>query len=452
MHFTDLNRAEDIGSNCYLIELGPFKVLVDAGIHPKRVGMQATPQLELLSNVTLDFIILTHCHLDHVGSLPLIAARQPQATVLTTYPSQMIAPRILQNSVQVMKYQREDFDIAEYPLYTRVEIDELARRFIAVPFGKSRSYSKQGETIEITFYPAGHVVGAAGVLINYKHRKIFLTSDVLFRDQVTLSGADFPQLPCDTLILETTRGMTPPNPDRTRVSEIDRLLETIITTLNQGGACLIPVFALGRMQEIIAILYAAYKEGLLPRVPIFASGLGLALVDYFDEIARKSNLMNFRRKMLLELRVKPVRERLNPGENVQGPGIYLLSSGMVVEHTPAYLAAAAMIAYPKNSICFVGYCDPDTPGGMIQRAKPGDPAYFKTLDYTATVRAKVDRFDLSGHADRDELVAFAQEANPRAVILTHGDPDARAWFMHALQEALPTADIINPEPGKCLDI
>lgn len=451
MKFVDLSKAQDVGTSCMLVEIGPFNLLIDSGLHPKKIGHEATPDFSLIESYKLDFIILSHCHLDHLGSLPLIFKYQSQAKILTSVPSMSLAPRMLRNSYQVMLRQKEEDNVAEYPLYTKMDINEVERALVPMSYEVTRTFEKAGEKLEVTFYSSGHIPGAAGCLLKYKHRTIFFTGDVLFEEQHTLSGAKFPNGPFDTIIMETTRGATPRNTDNTRNTELDRLIETINHTLDRNGSCLIPVFALGRMQEILGVLYNARTAGKLNECPIFCSGLGIDLIDYFDTIARKTGLINFRKKMVTHLKVQSLRQNIYPGEDLQEKGIYLLSSGMMIEHTPSYVAASALIEHSHNSICFVGYCDPDTPGGKLLGTAHEEDFVFKTLDYVAKVRAKIEKFDLTGHAERNELLKFATDANPRAVVLTHGDPPARKWFEDALAKSLPTANIINPTPGiECL--
>jgi len=130
----------------------------------------------------------------------------------------------------------------------------------------------------------------------------------------------------------------------------------------------------------------------------------------------------------------------------------VLSSGMLVEKTPSWRVAANMLDHVENAVLFVGYCDPDTPGGELIGMAPGGKFKFRGLDHEATLRAEVERYHLSGHADRDELVDFARSLSPRDVVLTHGDPPARACMKEALAAALPGARIHDPEPGVPLDL
>ncbi len=448
MLYRDLSRRHGIAASAQYLELGPFKLLIDAGIDPKGIGLDATPDFSQIEDGCLDLICLTHCHLDHLGSLPVVARRHPQTPILCSRPSAMLAPRMLRNSCNVMKRQREELNISEYPLYNFAEIDWLEGQLMPTAYRHTRSFHKGEAVLDVTLYRAGHIPGAAGIELEYNRRKVFITGDVLFGEQKILPGADFPQGHVDTLIMETTRGSTPRQPGTGRQAEVQRLLQTIDNTLSQGGSALIPVFALGRMQELIAILAEALRHGHLPRVPVYCSGLGMDLVNYFDAIARKTREVRFRRQLMKDLGVRKLNHTLKPGGDLNPKGIYLLSSGMLVEHTPSYKAAAAALEHPHNTVCFVGYCDPETPGGHLQ-ATPHDTDFlFDKLDSVVRVRASIERFDLSGHADREELLDFALAKDPRSLVLVHGDPESRDWFMDELLERAPGVQITDPEIGQ----
>lgn len=455
MIITDLNPEGGIGANSHLIEFGSFSIIVDSGINPKLVGEEALPAIRHTRGRKIDLVLLTHCHLDHLGSIPVIMREHPDAMLVLSAPSMAIARRMLYNSCNVMKRQKEELGIESYPLYMRGEVDRLGARTFPLPFDHPRFFtSSTGERLAITLHRAGHIPGAAGVTLEYNHQRLFLTGDVLFTPQRILAGAQFPRNPVDSMLLETTRGATAREPGVTRETEIERLLDKISEILARKGSVLIPAFALGRMQEVFAILHQARLEKRLPKVPIFASGLGLDLVNYFDEIARKTGEVNFRRSILKDLGVQRLPEELKPGKppKHKNGAIYVLSSGMVVEKTGSYVAAASLIGSEENGLCFVGYCDPDAPGGVILASKPGDRIVFSDLDYATTVKASIDKFDLSSHADREELLDFATACNPRNILLTHGDPDARQWFQDSLATALPNCKVIDPKPLKAVDL
>ncbi len=444
MKLIDLNRHGGIGANSLYVKIGAFSILIDSGLHPKRLGRDSLPDFDPIGE--LDLIVLTHCHLDHLGSLPLISERYPDTPVITSVPNLVLAPRMLRNSVNVMKRQREEHGITEYPFFTHRDISRLNKRMVAQRFERGEIYTKGGDSIEVTLHPAGHIAGAAAVELVHKHRRILFSGDVLFDAQRTLPGAHLPRAKLDTLVLETTRGAKARQALVSRASETDRFVEQVAAILERGGSCLIPVFALGRMQEVFKLLFEARAFNRLPRSPVYATGLGMDLCNYFERLRKQTRLVDFDIEMLAKMRVRPPDPNHRPGRDLPRRGIYLVSSGMMVEHTPSYHLAASLLPHPKNGLCFVGYCDPDTPGGTLLANLDKADFFFETLDYLAPLRASVDQFDLSGHADREELVEFAAGTEPRAVVLTHGDPEARAWFESALRTTMANCRVLNPQP------
>lgn len=450
MKFTDLNAQGGIGANCSLCEIGPFKFVIDSGLHPKFAGSESLPKHEEIERFSLDFIILTHCHLDHLGSLPLLSRQQPDAPVILSYASSILARRMLSNSISVMKRQRTELNIPELPYYGRSDLTSLYDRFKTPPLHTPYRLEKNGEHIELTLHHAGHVAGAVSVSIKYKGNITFFTGDILFNDQRTLDGANLPKEPVDILVTETTRGSTEIPRNQSRESEIVRMLKTIHSTLTKQGSVLIPVFALGRMQEMLAILDEAFRKKAIPKVPVFCSGLGMDLVNHFHEISKNTNRVRFNRKVLRAIGARPLPKKIEPGRRPPMEGIFLVSSGMMVENTPSYVLASGLLGESKNSILFVGYCDPSTPGGKLLEASRGETFDFDALDVLQKIEAKVSKFDLSGHANRDELIAYAKKISPRAVILHHGDPEAREWFKQNLENE--PFSIYDPEPLKTYDI
>jgi Cft2 family RNA processing exonuclease len=448
MKLIDLNRDGGIGANSLFVQIGELKILIDCGLNPKKAGRLATPDLTPLRGQKLDLIIITHCHLDHIGSLPVVMREQPDTPVIMTQSSRMLIERMLHNSSNVMVRQKEEENIPEYPLFTHEEIDRCAPRMTGLAFGHAKKFRSAKDEIEIIFHQAGHVAGAAGVEIHHKHRAIFFTGDVLFENQRTLNGAKFPAGHFDTIVTETTRGSTERPANKSRLAEVNRLITTINDTINRGGSFLLPVFALGRMQEVLAIIHDARKFGKLIDFPIYAAGLGMDLADYFDEITRKLKHTNFTRSIIKDLKLKPTPRKLIPGEDPQKNALYVISSGMLVERTPSYTLASGLAGHARNTIGFVGYCDPDTPGGQLLAAKPGDSFLFAAANVKTKIKAHIERFELSGHADREELLEFSVQATPRTIVLTHGDPPARAWFAAELAKQLPKAKVLDPIPLK----
>ena len=452
MQITDLNCAKDIGANCLLAEIGNFRILFDCGLHPKKLGREALPQLSLVRDLSIDFVILSHCHLDHLGGLPVLLREHPRTRVLCSPASRIVATRILRNSIGVMMRQRDEKRIPEYPLYTYSELDRVDAALTALPLGVPKTFHENDDEITFTLYPAGHVAGAVGCMIEYRHRKIFFTGDACFHDQETVEGAAFPEEKVDTLILETTRGASEPE-DATREEEVKRLVEDVAGTLSGGGSVLVPAFAFGRMQELAHIFYQAKANGKIPKnIPVFCTGLGLDLADYFDVMAKKTGDVKFHRSLMKDLGVQALRTWEEPGVDVPVQGIYLLSSGMLVENTPAWHIAANMLGHAHNLIAFVGYCDPDTPGGRLLTRTNIDELRFADMNFISRVLATVSKYNLSGHTSRERMMEFVYSVEPRVAVLTHGDPEAREWFEEEFAIELPKTKIVNPEPGVPVEI
>jgi Cft2 family RNA processing exonuclease len=452
MKIIDLNRQGGIGANCLLLMIGELNILVDCGLNPKTPGTEALPDLSLLRNIELDLIIVTHCHLDHIGGLPVVMRQHPKTPVLLTQSSRMLIEKMLHNSANVMQKQKEEDGIPGYPLFTHQEIERLTGRFHGLAFKKVKKIKGKRGEIELMFHPSGHVAGATAVEIHHGMRKIFLTGDVLFDHLRTLKGAHFPIGHFDTLIIETTRGMTERAYGKERVHEIARLMDSINDTIARGGSFLLPVFALGRMQELLAVFHDARRFGRLIDCPIFAGGLGIGLSELFDEVSRKTKDIQFDARILRDLKLRKLPKKLTPGQEPHQKGLYIVSSGMLVEKTPSYILASGLLGHARNTIGFVGFCDPDTPGGQLLATKPGASFLFSALNVKAKVRARVERFELSGHAERGELLEFAVQTRARSIVLTHGDPDARDWFKAQLTVELPKARVLDPVPLRLYEV
>jgi Cft2 family RNA processing exonuclease len=171
-------------------------------------------------------------------------------------------------------------------------------------------------------------------------------------------------------------------------------------------------------------------------------------VDYYDEISRKTKHFQFSRSIIKDLKIHPLPRKLTPGKDPSQNALYIVSSGMMVEKTPSYTLASGLLGHARNTIGFVGYCDEDTPGGKLRMTEHGKPFVFEAIHVKTKVMARVERFELSGHADRHELLQFAVQTGARSIILTHGDAPARAWFSKQLAHAIPGAKVLDPVPLK----
>ncbi len=458
MRIINLNPDTDIGASAWFVDLEGHRILMDAGVHPKLDGRESLPLYSAIAHEELDAIALSHCHHDHVGSLPVAMRHFPKAHVFMTDLSYFIVERVLHNSVNVMTRQREELGIAEYPLFTHDEVDEIEPLFQAykcnreiewAAFHKLRS-GLPSPTLEFT--DAGHALGAAGIMLRGQKQTLFYTGDVCFHDQTILKAARFEDVKADVLIMETTRGARDPMPGFTREGEIKRLGAAIENALQRGGSVLIPVFALGRTQEILAALALLMRSGQLKKQQIYIGGLGRVFTEIYDLEAHRThrNLTNLRLNEALELVVLDKNTIENMKLNSRR--IFVVTAGMMTEKTPAHELAVRMMGDPKHAIFFVGYADPNSPGGRLKAAKHGETFPFSPSAGEVTKNCEVGDFDLSAHANRDELLDFVGDVNPHTVFLGHGDAPARAWFEEQIRARWPKMKIHQPQPGKTIEV
>jgi Cft2 family RNA processing exonuclease len=378
MRIVNLNPDSAIGASSWFLELEGHRLLMDAGTHPKRSGLDSLPLYSKIAKEDVDAVALTHCHHDHVGSLPVALRHFPKAHVLMTELSYHIVERVLHNSVNVMTRQREELGIREYPLFTHDEVDDMATCFQAFKYNREIEWAAHHKlragaaSPTLEFYDAGHALGSAGLMVRGNQASVFYTGDVCFRDQTILKGARFEDVKADVLIMETTRGNRADTPGVTRETEIERLTTAIERVLKRKGCVLIPTFALGRSQEILALLALHMQSGRLKRQPIFIGGLARVFTEIYDVEAHRAH----RQHQSLHLREALNLIVLETGQadnmKLSGGRIFVVTAGMMSEHTAAHTLAARMIGDERQSIFFVGYADPDTPGGRLKAAKQGE--------------------------------------------------------------------------------
>ncbi|BCX46606.1 KH-domain/beta-lactamase domain-containing protein [Haloferula helveola] len=455
MLFRSLCPAAEIGANSYLLETDSARIVLDAGMHPKREGMDAVPRFDRLEEGTIDAAVITHAHLDHIGSLPVLLRNQAQARVFFSPAGAELGFAMLHNSVNVMQSKRTELGITEYPLFSHRELDEieasLETRAIERPF----DLDPDG-TIRATFHDAGHVLGSVGVTLKSGDHTLLYTGDVNFEHSTLIKAAHFPEDPVDTLVIETTRGASPRDVDYTREAEELRFAETIAATLKRGGTVLVPVFAMGKTQEVLTMIHRFKRRGLIPKkAPVVIGGLSTKMTVIYDRFAKgQTRRSDDDFRILTDMDLKAGSRRRNRAPIVPEAGtIYCLSSGMMTEKTVSNaFARAGFLENKKNSLLFVGYADPDSPAGHIRAAAHGDKIVLDPSHPPVPFRARMDIFDFSGHATRDDLLNYILKVRPRQTFLVHGDPEASRWFEQQLAERLPSTRAIIPEPGVDYDL
>lgn len=458
MRIVNLNPDAGIGASAWFIDMEGNKILLDAGTHPKREGHAASPLYSLIAKEEVDAIAITHCHHDHVGSLPVAARHFPKAHVLMTELSYFIIERVLHNSVNVMTRQRDELGIKEYPLYSHDEVDDISALFQGFKYNREvewASFQKSragflSPTLE--FFDAGHALGSAGVMLRGDKQSVFYTGDVCFHDQTLLRSARFEDVKADILIMETTRGNRQVPAGFTRQAETDRLAQSIQRVLERKGSVLLPTFALGRTQEILAQLAILMAEGKMQRQPVYIGGLGRVFTEIYDLQAHRSYRQHQNLKLTEALNLVVPERGQTEQMRLGGGRLFVITAGMMTEKTPAHELALRMIEDERMAIFFVGYADPDTPGGRLKAAKHGEKFFFSNSGGELTKRCEVEDFDLTAHANRDELLDFVGVVSPHTVLLGHGEEDARQWFEQQIKARWPKIKVIQPSPGLSVEV
>jgi Cft2 family RNA processing exonuclease len=458
VNITNLNPDTDIGASAWLVEIDDHRILLDAGMHPKREGREGLPMFGKAGTTDVDAIAISHCHHDHVGTLPVACRHFPRAHVLMSELSYFLVERVLHNSVNVMVRQRDELGVREYPLYTHDEVDELAPQFQGFKYNREIEWAafhktragRPSPTLE--FFDAGHTLGSAGILIRGKKETLFYTGDVCFHDQTLSRAARFEDVEADVMIMETTRGNRTVPPGFSRESEIERLVTAIHGALKRRGCLLIPVFALGRTQEMLALLALLLRAGKLKPQPVYIGGLGRVFTEIYDLEAHRTHRQHTNLQLHEVLDLVVLEKEQAEKMKLSGGRIFVLTAGMMSENTAAHDLAARMIEDERQSIFFVGYADPDTPGGRLKAAKRGETFVFSPSAGRVTRRCEVQDFDLTAHANREDLLDFVGQVLPRAVLLGHGSDDSRAWFEEQIRARWPKIKILQPPPGKMVSV
>ncbi|NCG27598.1 MAG: MBL fold metallo-hydrolase [Verrucomicrobiales bacterium] len=451
IRFQSLTRNIEIGANCYLLSLGDKRILIDSGMHPKAESKDALPQFDRILDEPLDAAILSHAHLDHSGSLPVIQRHYPEMPVFMSEATDALAQALLHNSVNVMTSKREELGINEYPFFTHREIHKVNRQWHPRRNGRKFELHETGGA-SCTFYDAGHIMGAVSPLFEFSGKKILYTGDVHFEDQSILKGADLPSERIDVLILECTRGGASRDPEYTRWSEAEKLALRMEECLEGKGSVMIPLFAMGRTQETIMMLHELQRARKLRNSSFLIGGLSIKMTKIYD---RFSNRIRRNHQGLNLMRVKGLlstpRFRGELPKLEQG-NVYTLSSGMMTEKTMSNRLAQQFIANPRHLVACVGYADPDSPMARLIGSERGEEVLLDSKKEPVKRQCSVQSFDFSGHAPRESLIEYAESVHPKKIILVHGDKEAIEWMKQRLGQRLPETEVIIPDPGKEIDL
>jgi Cft2 family RNA processing exonuclease len=422
MKFIALGGAREVGGSSSLLNINGKNILVDCGIRMNQDEREDTiPNINLIDK--LDLILLTHAHMDHSGALPVIHSRFPDVPIYCTGPTHRLVELLLADAVRIMAMENMKKE-GETPLYNQELVEKTLDKIHIAQFSEWLTPSGF-EGIRIYFHPAGHILGASSIFLDTPEGMIMFSGDISVTNQITVQGIPTCPFRPDVIVMESTYG------DRTHIKkrkeEERNLAQSVGDVITGKGSVLIPAFAVGRSQEVILILKNYQKNNLIPRFPIYIDGMVRSVCDIYESMSfllapqLQRYVKNSRRPLffdteegIFKVTGKKMRDVI-PGEK---PCCIISSSGMLTGG-PSPLYAKKLIQKEENAILLTGYQDEESPGRKLLNLNQGELIEIEGEKITA--RCRVAQYNLSAHADSNQINQIISYLNPRSVILVHGN-------------------------------
>ncbi|WP_167836262.1 MBL fold metallo-hydrolase [Lactimicrobium massiliense] len=446
MEFVFAGGAREVGGSCIYVRLKEMGILMDAGIHQSG-SKDPLPDFQAVQQAgDVDAIIVSHAHMDHTGSLPVISKAYPGARIYMTPMTMDLTRILLADSLKLMNRAE-----GSVPLYSQDDVDAMMARVVPVPF-ETPYQIKEG--ITFTFYPAGHIAGAACIYLLTPEGSIFYSGDVSGFAQETIEGIRIPRLRPDVGLFESTYGN---RLHANRQGEEQKLIDTVSEAVQQGKKVLIPSFALGRSQEVLLILSKAMAKKQIPMVPVYVDGMvrdmTMAYLRYPTYLravlARK--IMKGQNPFFHDA-IQPVSNAMDRKELVhqKGLAIFVASSGMLTGG-PSVTYAKELVPDENAVIIITGYQDEEAPGRTLLNMMDADQEEKDAvIDGTLLpVKCKVVQVGLSAHSDKSELLALMERLGCHQIVLVHGDEDAMSVLGTELSGNLAN-HVYQPSTGTSL--
>lgn len=440
------------GSN-FLIDNGKGKMLVDCGLEQgvdtDEKEMHAPFPYDVPS---VDALVVTHAHLDHVGRIPKLVKEGFKGKIYMTPPTKDLAMLIMQDSVGILAQEAERAGLA--PLYEQQDVDAAFALIEALDYHTEKEVAPG---ISCYLRNTGHILGSASVRLTEEDgTTLVLTGDIGQPSSPLLPDCEATP-DADALVMESVYGdrLHPPQKER-----VEQLHDTLARAIKRGGTVLIPAFSLERTQLMLYELSNFFDAGELPKVPVFLdSPLAIHVTQvyekwgptYFkpeaeDEMKREGSIFEFPfLKMTLS------RDQSSEIDKTPGPKIIIAGAGM--SHGGRIGGwEARYLPDETSTLIMVGYQAPGTPGRrMMEGAKS-----IRLSGEDIKIRATIENLEgWSAHADRDELMTFAEaalkEKRPKAVFVALGEPSAERFLAQRLHDYLGARAIV-PEYGETWEV
>ena len=442
-----LGGSSEIGRSCYLLELGDRRILVDCGIKAS-AWRDLHPGCAALDRI--DALLLTHAHADHIGWVPALVRRFGDGLeIYCSSGTAALLPVQLQDGRQhYLHKMRLRRDNAQYgseeegprDAYGQEDVDLVPYLVCACGFGEETGLPF--DDVSVRFFPAGHILGAASILIESRGRRIFFSGDFSSFPQLTTPAASWPEDlgEIDLLVLESTYGNRRHRPmEQVRGDLLAFIRET---TQTRGGSVILASFALGRAQELLKLIAAAQDRGELPpSLPVHFDGMIREINPIYADHADFRLAGTFRE-------VSGPWARQEVAEQARTvPSVIVTTSGMLTGG-PVIEYARRLLPDPRHRIVLTGYQDEGAPSRALRSLASSGPARRirlsngsgEAVEIQAALPAK--EVGLSAHADQPGLVSYAGRLRPRHIALVHGEPAAQVELGARLGEGHPGAEIV----------
>jgi cleavage and polyadenylation specificity factor subunit 3 len=458
MIFLALGATEAIGASSHFLKIEDTGIILDAGADPEQDGPASIPEFEVIrknADWYVDHAIITHAHHDHMGALPLLIKSFPHVLVHMTRATRDLADLLLPASARLQRRKQREGSAPFDPLFSEEELEAYSYLYLTHDLEEEFDLTgvRSHVSIKGKFYNAGHVLGAAGILLTSANgQRVFYSSDTSLRPQGIIPGGDYPNEPVDVLILESTLGADEEAENTTRRTEEKNFEEAIKRTVERGGTVLIPVFALGRAQEILALIDRSKKRGhISEEIPVYTAGSMRAVAEIYDKTRFVTPRLN------PDFQVYGVEQRRIPRSGaakqnaLSEPSIHLVSSGMMFERTLSNELAQGLIGDEKNAVLLVGFAKEDSPAARLLEAAQqgkGTEVVIDPFVGPQPVNCEVQRFRFSGHSHRRDLIQLVEMLKPKKVILVHGEEPAKQWMADNIRFFYPETEVLIPQVGE----
>jgi metallo-beta-lactamase family protein len=444
---TFLGAAGCVTGSKYLVEATGKRLLVDCGIFQGSQELQDRNYKPLsIDPKTIDYLVLTHAHLDHTGWLPVLVKSgyrgpiyaNPATTDLTTILLKDSA-HLQQEDALHAKIHKDSRHSNPEPLYTPEDVDPTLKLIKTMP--RSGGFDISPE-FRVVSFNAGHILGASSLELTItegaKKAVIVFSGDIGRYDEPILKDPSTPPSKADVLICESTYG----DREHPAGDPAELLAQIVNRVVKRGGSIVIPAFAIGRTQTFMYYLRQLEDQQRIPRLPVYVdSPMALSATDLYLKYKEDHNLEYVRQEgsdgkgdplNVHEFHLTRSVEESKAINNVKTPCIVISASGMVsggrvLHHLAQRLPDA------RNAVILAGFQAEGTRGRALQEGTKSLKLYGQDVPVGAEI---VEMGQFSAHAGKSELLRWltALPAPPRQTYLTHGEPSAAQALQSAIQD------------------